>query len=300
MQNPAGIFTVNTRHPGKQSSGVLGSVRARAYAHAWCMPRVGTQLSRIVAASGALSRRLAHEAVLGGRVTVNGAVCRKPHLRFEALPGPDVIALDGAELQQLGETARLWRYHKPRGLITTHSDPMGRQHVFGSLPEDLPRVVSAGRLDAASEGLLMLTTHGTLARKLELPSTGLTRIYRARIAVGQRAVTSDMVEELARGLLLSDGTQLRQIRVTPESSTKTQAWVRMELTEGKNRECRRVWEHYGFATSDLIRIQYGPFELGDLAPGQLAEVDSSQVQALMSERASRSDDIDETRLHGQK
>ena len=225
-------------------------------------PRIGKSLSRAVALAGGVSRRVAQGAVISGRVTLDGEVCRRPAARVVE---PAEVTLDGVvlpSLDSLGDrTVRLWRYHKPRGLITTHADPEGRPTVFDSLPSTLPRLVSAGRLDRESEGLLMLTTHGSLARRLEHPSSGFVRVYQALLSTGQRAVTPDMLAELAAGLTLTDGSVFRPIRATLlERERRREAcsracgrspiddgaraarmqWVRMELTEGQNREVRQA------------------------------------------------------------
>lgn len=256
------------------------------------MPRIGLSLSKIVARAGAVSNRIAFGAVKSGRVTVNGEECRMPARRVLAgTEGPDVVELDGVVLTSpidaVDGGARMWRYHKPRGLLTTHDDPEGRPTVFEALPAWLPRVISAGRLDGESEGLLMLTTSGSLARELELPSSGFVRVYEALVATGKREVTRAMVEELLRGLRLGDGTQLRPITAQPldgaavTSAGSGRVWVRMELTEGKNREVRRIWSHFGFPTLRLARTSYGPFELGDLEAGELEEVSSDDVALLL-------------------
>ena len=248
-------------------------------------PRIGKSLSKLVASSGALSRRLAEQAVIGGRVAVDGTVCRKPATRIEL--SEQEVTLDGTALgppiEQVDSAIRLWRYHKPRGLVTTHSDPAGRPTVFGSLPSSLPRVISVGRLDAESEGLLLLTTLGSLARSLELPSSAIKRAYHCLVQTGQREIGAPILDELRSGLTLADGTWLRPMQADPvpdSSERRGRRWVRMVLTEGKNREIRRVWEHYGFATLALVRVGYGPFELGSLPPGQVEEVCASEVRAL--------------------
>ena len=250
------------------------------------MPRLGKPIARVIAASSALSRRLAEHAVVSGRVAVDGAVCRTPALRVER--EAHQITLDGIEIgpaiEEIEGGVRLWRYHKPRGLVTTHSDPHGRPTVFGQLPRHLPRVISVGRLDAESEGLLLLTTLGSLARSLELPSSSIERAYNCLIQTGERHVSTDMLAELSAGLTLADGTKLRPMQVEPVhgdgSAARGRRWLRMTLTEGKNREIRRVWSHFGFSTLALIRVAFGPFELGDLTPGGLQEVAKKDVEAL--------------------
>ena len=250
--------------------------------HAMVPPRLGQSLSRVVAAAGSLSRRRAERAVLDGRVAVSGHVCRKPALRIHE----QEVLLDGEELKPVEESApaRLWRYHKPRGLVVTHHDPQGRPTVFEQLSStSLPRLISVGRLDAESEGLLLLTTVGSLARKLELPSSGVAREYDCLVQTGQRDIDSTHIDELAAGLTLGDGTALRSISVQPSDLRPNgRRWVRMVLAEGKNREIRRVWAHYGFATLRLVRVSYGPFALGGLLPGEVEEVCLHEVERLQA------------------
>ncbi len=253
------------------------------------MPRVGKSLSRVVASSSALSRRLAENAVLSGRVFVDGTVCRSPAMRVQR--DSQHITLDGIEvgppIDETEDGVRMWRYYKPRGLVTTHYDPYGRPTVFGQLPATMPRVISVGRLDAQSEGLLLLTTLGSLARALELPSSSVERSYECLIQTGERGVSATMLAELGAGLTLADGTKLRPMHVEP-ADTMTggahafsgQRWMRMTLFEGKNREIRRVWDHFGFSTLSLIRVSFGPFQLGDLSPGGFEEVGKKDVEAL--------------------
>ena len=257
------------------------------------MVRSGLQLSRVVARASGVSRRVAHEAVLTGRVKIDGVECRQSHQRVP-VDGAAVVSLDGSNLRlPLTEIARLWRYNKPRGLITSHADPRGRPTVFDNLPAALPNgIISVGRLDVNSEGLLLLTTCGALARDLMHPSSGVVRKYRACVSVGARDVTPSMIDQLARGLTLADGFTFRPIHASLEenhghgsssssSSSSGTRWVRMELTEGKNREVRRAWEHFGFATARLIRTHYGPLELGEeLQPGDVCEVDENEVSRI--------------------
>jgi 23S rRNA pseudouridine2605 synthase len=243
-----------------------------------------SKLSRAVAATGAISRRVAFGAVVSGRVSVNGRIVRSPVQPVS--PETDVISLDGKVLARASDSAppRIWRYHKPRGVIVSHADPEQRPSVFESLPDAMPRVISVGRLDIESEGLLLLTTHGHVARTLEHPSSAFVRVYRTLLATGARAVNETMTQELAHGLTLTDGTRFRGCRCSVEgSSTKGKQWVRMELTEGKNREVRRIWSHYGFSTLALVRTAYGPFALDELPPGQLEEVSERSVARALAQ-----------------
>lgn len=166
------------------------------------------------------------------------------------------------------EPTRIWRYHKPSGLVTTHRDPQGRPTVFQRLPPDMPRVISVGRLDLTSEGLLLLTNDGELARKLELPSNGWKRRYRAR-AFG--TVTQEQLDKLAKGLEV-EGVRYGPIEARLERQQAANAWITLTLTEGKNREVRRVLEALGLKVNRLIRTSYGPFHLGALEPGKVEEV----------------------------
>ena len=176
------------------------------------------------------------------------------------------------------EAARLFLYHKPPGLLVTEHDPRGRPTIYDKLPADLPRVVPVGRLDLATEGLLLLTTDGGLKRQLELPATGVERAYRAR-AYGQ--VTQAQLEELIDGVEI-DGVRYGQIDANLERRTGANVWIELILTEGKNREVRRVLEYLGLQVSRLIRTRYGPFVLGDLAPGEVGEVRAHDVASFQA------------------
>ena len=253
-----------------------------------------SKLQRIVASAGELSRRCAQTAVVSGRVSLNGAVCKSPAM---PVARTDAVALDGRALDVTPSTAepRLWRYFKPPGLLTTHKDTHGRPTVFASLPSSLPRVVSVGRLDAASEGLLLLTDCGSLARQLMHPSSGVVREYHVCLATGERSVTPSMLERLERGITLNDGFTFAPMDVEMLPAIPTGAgehgglesgpgrqWLRMRLTEGKKHEVRRSWLEFGFATTRLVRTAYGPFRLEGLRPGDVDAVDRRDVEALTS------------------
>jgi 23S rRNA pseudouridine2605 synthase len=183
------------------------------------------------------------------------------------------VRVDGRPLPA-PERARLWRYHKPAGLVTTHRDEKGRPTVFGALPAELPRLVSIGRLDLNSEGLLLLTNDGALARRLELPATGWVRRYRVRV---HGAVEPARLASLARGIRI-DGIAYGPIRAQLDRQQGSNAWVTLSLQEGKNREVRRVLEHLGYPVTRLIRLAYGPFQLGHLARGAIEEVTGKVLQ----------------------
>jgi 23S rRNA pseudouridine2605 synthase len=235
----------------------------------------GDRIAKILARAGVCSRRDAERLIAEGRVKVNGAALTTP--AFKPAPGDD-IRVDGKKIAAI-EPARLWRYHKPAGLMTTHRDPNGRPTVFERLPTGLPRVVSVGRLDMNSEGLLLLTNDGGLARHLELPSTGLLRRYRAR-AYGR--VTQEQLDPLRDGLV-HEGVQYGPIVATLERQQGGNAWIEVLLTEGKNREVRRVLEALGLQVNRLIRLTYGPFELGELQPGQAEEVAPRLMRGLLKQ-----------------
>ena len=224
----------------------------------------GETVAKVMARAGLCSRREAVRWIADGRVAVNGVTLDGPAVRVTA---DDSVSVDGKPLPQ-AEKARLWRYHKPPGLITTHRDPQGRPTVFDRLPEALPRVVSVGRLDLNSEGLLLLTNDGALARTLELPSTGWTRRYRVRV---HGSVDTARLEGLAKGVRV-DGVAYGPIRARLDRRQGRNAWLTLSLTEGRNREVRNVMEHLGLAVNRLIRVAYGPFQLGKLARGAVAAV----------------------------
>jgi 23S rRNA pseudouridine2605 synthase len=222
------------------------------------------RIAKFLARAGVCSRRDAERLIAEGRVKLNGRVLDTPAVKVNA---NDKVLVDGRPIGA-AEPTRLWRYHKPAGLVTTHRDPAGRATVFQQLPADLPRVISVGRLDLNSEGLLLLTNDGELARKLELPANGWLRCYRAR-AFGR--VTQHELDALKDGVTV-DGVRYGSIDAKLERGGASNAWVAVSLTEGKNREVRRVLEALGLKVNRLIRIAYGPFQLGTLPPGALEEI----------------------------
>ncbi|MGH7080746.1 MAG: pseudouridine synthase [Acetobacteraceae bacterium] len=224
----------------------------------------GIRISRFLAAAGIASRRDAELMIAAGRVRLNGALVAHP---ATFVGQADLVQVDGKPIGPPART-RLWRYHKPAGLLTTHRDPGNRPTVFASLPTDLPRVISVGRLDLASEGLLLLTNDGALARRLELPSTGWKRRYRARV---HGVVDPAALAALSRGITI-DGISYGPITAHLDARKGTNSWLALSLCEGRNREVRRVLGHLGLAVSRLIRIAYGPFQLGHLQSGHVLEV----------------------------
>src|SRR5436190_3852028 len=222
------------------------------------------RIAKVLARAGVCSRRDAERWIAEGRVAVDGAVLTSPAVTVTA---SSEIRVDGKPLPA-PERARLWRYHKPAGLVTSHRDERGRRTVFAALPPELPRLVSVGRLDLSSEGLLLLTNDGALARRLELPSTGWLRRYKVRV---HGEVEPERLAALEKGITM-DGVSYGPIRASLERQQGSNAWIAMALREGKNREVRRVLEHLGLPVTRLIRLSFGPFQLGSLACGEVAEV----------------------------
>lgn len=202
--------------------------------------------------------------IADGRIAIDGRVLDTPATIVASLHG---VTVDGVPVRPPAP-ARLFRYHKPAGLLTTERDPKGRPTIYDRLPAGLPRVMPVGRLDLSTEGLLLLTTDGELKRQLELPATGVTRSYRAR-AYGQ--ISQARLEELMMGIEI-DGVRYGPIDANLERRTGANVWIELKLTEGKNREVRRVLEHLGLKVSRLIRTAYGPFQLADMPAGAVDEV----------------------------
>ncbi|MBI5323142.1 pseudouridine synthase [Bradyrhizobium sp.] len=246
--------------------------------------KTGERIAKVLARAGLASRRDAEEMVTQGRVTVNGRVINSPALDVTA---NDVVAVDGKQLPPR-ERTRLFMYHKPRGLMTTHADPEGRPTVFGNLPEGLPRLISIGRLDFNTEGLLLLTNDGGLARTLELPDTGWLRRYRVR-AHGE--VTQAQLDELKKGIEV-DGVKYGPIDATLERDQGANVWLVFAIREGKNREVRNVMAHLGLEVNRLIRVSYGPFQLGELAEGQVEEVKTRVLREQLGERVAKLAGVD--------
>lgn len=228
------------------------------------------RIAKRIAGAGLCSRRDAERWIAAGRVQVNGKLLTTPACVVSAA---DVVLVDGRPLALQAER-RVWRYHKPAGLITSHRDPQGRPTVFQSLPKTLPRVLSIGRLDFNSEGLLLLTTDGALARELEHPGKGWKRCYRVRV---HGRITPQMIAQLNTGIV-SDGVSYAPVELEVEKEQGSNTWVRMTLTEGKNREIRRLMEFFGLEVTRLLRVSYGPFQLGTLDPGEVREVPAKMLK----------------------
>lgn len=224
----------------------------------------GERIAKFLSRAGIASRRDAEAMIAVGRIRLNQETVTHPAVFVKA---GDIVLLDGKPVSA-PERTRLWRYHKPEGLVTTHKDPEGRPTVFAHLPPGLPRVISVGRLDLTSEGLLLLTNDGALSRRLELPETGWLRRYRVRVHGG---VAPEKLKRLGDGMVV-DGTRFGPIEAAVDSVQRANSWLSISLREGKNREIRRVMEALGLPVTRLIRVAYGPFQLGNLARGTVEEV----------------------------
>ncbi|WP_114911252.1 pseudouridine synthase [Acidibrevibacterium fodinaquatile] len=225
---------------------------------------VGERIAKFLARAGVSSRRDAEAMIAAGRVALNGQAVSHPATFVAA---DDIVLVDGKPVATPART-RLWRYHKPSGLVTTHRDPEGRPTVFEKLPSALPRVISVGRLDLTSEGLLLLTNDGALARLLELPATGWIRRYRVRV---HGAVDPARLAALARGATIA-GVRYGPIEAGLDSRKGENAWLSVALREGRNREIRKVMASLDLVVTRLIRISYGPFQLGLLPRGAVEEI----------------------------
>ena len=237
----------------------------------------GERIAKRLARAGLCSRRDAERWIAEGRVIVNGKKLSSPACN---VGDGDRILVDGKPVPA-AEPARLWRYHKPRGLVTTARDPQGRPTVFDALPAGLPRVIAVGRLDLGSEGLLLLTNDGELARRIELPATGWVRRYRVRV---HGTVDSHRLDSLARGITI-DSVTYGEIRARLDRQQGDNAWLTISLAEGENREIRRVCEHLGWPVNRLIRLSFGPFQLGHLEPGAVEEVTGKVLREQLGAQA---------------
>src|SRR4051794_27517956 len=239
----------------------------------------GERIAKVIARAGLCSRREAEAWIAAGRVAVNGEKISSPALN---VTHSDKIIVDGKPLPG-AERTRLFLYHKPRGLVTTHVDPQGRPTIFGALPKDLPRLISVGRLDLSTEGLLLLTNDGGLARALELPATGWLRRYRVR-AHGK--VTQAQLDELRDGVIV-DGINYGPIEATLDREQTSNVWITFAIREGKNRVVRHVLRHLGLHVARLIRVSFGPFQLGEIPEGEVAEVPTRVLRDQLGEKLAR-------------
>lgn len=228
--------------------------------------RTEERIARRIARAGICSRREAEQLILEGLVTVNGELLESPAF---TVTDRDMVTVRGVKLPS-AEPVRLWRYYKPRGLVVSNKDDKGRETVFSALPANMPRVISVGRLDIDSEGLLLLTNDGALSRHMELPSTGWTRKYRVRV---RGVVDADKLSTLEEGVTI-DGIHYGSALAQLDTQMSSNAWLTVAIREGKNREVRHLMEYLGYPVSRLIRISYGPFPLGNLVEGEVAEVKS--------------------------
>lgn len=224
----------------------------------------GDRIAKVLSRAGVASRREAERMIEQGRVSVNGKTITRAALNVTE---SDKITVDGKPLDA-PEAPRLWLYHKPTGLVTTHKDEQGRPTIYDDLPPELPRVMSVGRLDLNSEGLILLTNDGGIKRRLELPSTGWLRRYRVRVN-GRPSDT--MLEPLRRGIVV-DGQNFQPMQVALDRQQGANAWLTIGLREGKNREIRRAMTDIGLSVNRLIRVSYGPFQIGELKSGEVQEV----------------------------
>ncbi len=236
----------------------------------------GERIAKFLSRAGVASRREAEKLIEQGIVTVNGEVLTTP--AFKVTPDMD-IRVDGTRIGKPGPP-RLWRYHKPDGLVTTHKDPQGRKTVFEALEARLPRVISVGRLDLTTEGLLLLTNSGDLSRRLELPSSGWARRYRVR-AYGR--VRQNQLDSLKDGVTI-DGVQYGPVRAQLDQQQGGNVWITLSINEGKNREVRSLMRHLDLQVNRLIRTAYGPFQLGKLRKNDIEEISGKQMKEQLGKK----------------
>ncbi len=253
-------------------------------------PDKAERIAKVIARAGLCSRREAERWIEAGRVRLDGKVLSTPAV---AVTSKSNILVDGAPLPQK-EGPRVWRYHKPAGLLTTHNDPEGRPSLFDHLPDDLPRVISVGRLDLNSEGLLLLTNDGDLARKLELPVNNWTRRYRVRV---NGRIDENKLLDLAKGVSI-DGVRYKSIQAVLDRQQGANAWLTVTLTEGKNREIRKVMEHLGWPVNRLIRVAFGPFQLGSLKKGDVEEVKGKVLKEQLGQGGGPKQEHVKTKVKG--
>jgi 23S rRNA pseudouridine2605 synthase len=230
------------------------------------------RIAKLLARAGVASRREVERMIAEGRIALNGEKLTTPATLLGDLSG---VTVDGKPVRPAAAT-RLFRFYKPQGTLTAANDPKGRATIYDRLPSGLPRLMPVGRLDYMTEGLLLLTNDGELKRLLELPRTGVVRTYRAR-AFGR--VTQDQLEQLAEGITI-EGVHYGSINANLERRTGSNCWIEMSLTEGKNREVRRVLAHLGLQVSRLIRTAYGPFTVEDLEPNGVDEIEAAEIETF--------------------
>lgn len=230
----------------------------------------GIRIAKVIAASGHCSRREAEALIVEGRVKVNGVTIDSPATFIT----DHSIKIDD-KLINAKQPTRMWFFHKPDGFLTTTKDPHNRKTVFDLLPKNMPRVIAVGRLDYNTEGLLLLTTNGPLARHMELPKTAWIRKYRARV-FGK--LNHERLKKLEKGITV-DGVRYGSIKVTVDVEKDSNSWLTIAISEGKNREIRKVMEHLGLQVNRLIRTSFGPFTLGDLKVGEVKEVTKAVMKS---------------------
>jgi len=264
---------------GARSSGQARAAQGQDASEAEGGESGAGRVAKMLARAGVASRREVERLIAAGRVALNGQVLTTPAVKVER---GDTLTVDGAVVTE-AEPARLFRYHKPVDLVTSHKDPQGRPTVFEHLPPGLPRLISVGRLDINSEGLLLLTNDGGLARALEMPATGIVRRYRAR---ARGRVTQQRLDTLRQGIVV-EGVQYGPIEATLDKAKEgpqgANLWITLVLAEGKNREVRRVLEALGLKVNRLIRLSYGPFALGTLLPGEVEEVGPRVIREQLAQ-----------------
>lgn len=227
-------------------------------------PKTGERIAKVLARAGVASRRDVERMIEAGRVYMNGTKVERAAINVTP---NDAITVDGKAVGE-PDAPRLWLYHKPAGLVTSDRDEKGRKTIYDEMPDDLPRVLAIGRLDINSEGLLLLTNDGAIKRKLELPSTGWLRRYRVRV---NGRPTEDTFAPLRNGVIV-DGEKYQAMQVTIDRQQGANAWLTVGLREGKNREIRRAMQDVGLSVNRLIRVSYGPFQLGEIKPGEVDEI----------------------------
>jgi 23S rRNA pseudouridine2605 synthase len=234
------------------------------------------RLAKYIARTGVCSRRQAEEYIIQQRISVNGHIIVTPAFNVN---GDEQITLDGEKLPEIKQTM-LFLYYKPTGLVTTHKDEKGRQTVFDILPQNLPRLISVGRLDLNSEGLLLLTNNGELSRELELPKNAWSRKYRVRV---HGKIEKEKLQNLEGGVTI-DGISYGKVSITIDQQIGTNTWLTVTLNEGKNREIRKLMKFIGLDVARLIRVSYGPFQLGNLKKGEIRQVPQKVLKEQLGGR----------------